>query len=59
MSPGSYNAVPTLGSLEPGTHECAFHHNQNVTNEEQAEAVLHNFSSVADGFRAAAEQLAP
>ncbi len=28
MSPGSYNSVSSLGSLEPGTHLCAFHRDE-------------------------------
>lgn len=28
MSPGSYNSLSTLGSLEPGTHLCAFHRDE-------------------------------
>ena len=110
MSPGSYNSVSSLGSLEPGTHLCAFHRDEGqltriaatfigqglaagdqllyVTTDEQAEAVLgalpddvhardalvagqlvvssfadaygtrrpDDLGTVADGFRAAAEQ---
>ena len=110
VSLGSYNSLSTLGSLEPGTHLCAFHQDEGqltrvaatfigqglaagdqllyVTTDEQADAVLRalpahvhgydalfagqlmvssfadaygtrkpdDLDTVADGFRAAAEQ---
>ena len=46
MSPGSYRFVSSLGSLEPGTHLCAFHGTRPPD----------DLGTVADGVRSAAEQ---